>query len=325
MAVTDLDVRRGTNHVVRGVSFGVERGEIVALMGASGAGKTTVLRAVGGLDPVAGGSVVVDGLVMCAGERLRGAERRELHRRVGFVFQFHHLFDNLTALGNVVLAPVHVLGQARAAAELRARGLVAEQFDDAAQQHATAQFGMWVFLATEVLFFGVLFAGYAVCRVRDPEGFLVGSRHTEILFGAVEAGILLLSSATVTFAVNLIRFDERRVVAALLATTAILGIAISAPIVLGPSPAFANGGAGGAGGAGNGGAGGSGGTGGSPNGGTGSTPPSAGAGACCSRAIFCRRCASASCRPPARASPPRPVSSGFRPPPTPLRGPTASA
>ena len=99
-------------------------------------------------------------------------------------------------------------------ADLRARGLIAEQFDDAAQQHATAQFGMWVFLATEVLFFGVLFAGYAVCRVRDPEGFMLGSQHTEILFGAVEAGILLLSSATVTFAVNLIKFDERRVVAA---------------------------------------------------------------------------------------------------------------
>src|SRR5690242_2304435 len=74
--------------------------------------------------------------------------------------------------------------------DLRARGLVAEQFDDAEQQHATAQFGMWVFLATEVLFFGVLFAGYAVCRVRDPQGFLLGSQHTEILFGAVEAGIL---------------------------------------------------------------------------------------------------------------------------------------
>ena len=98
-------------------------------------------------------------------------------------------------------------------ADLRARGLIAEQFDDAAQQHATAQFGMWVFLATEVLFFGVLFAGYAVCRVRDPEGFLLGSQHTEILFGAVEAGILLLSSATVTFAVNLIKFTAKVTVA----------------------------------------------------------------------------------------------------------------
>lgn len=107
----------------------------------------------------------------------------------------------------------------------RARGLVAEQFDDAGQQHATAQFGMWVFLATEVLFFGVLFVGYAVCRAREPQGFLLGSRHTEILFGAIEAVILLLGSATVTFAVNLIRFDERRLVAALLAITVLLGVA----------------------------------------------------------------------------------------------------
>lgn len=107
----------------------------------------------------------------------------------------------------------------------RARGLVAEQYDDADQQHATAQFGMWVFLATEVLFFGVLFAGYAVCRVRDPQAFLLGSQHTEIIFGAVEAGILLLSSATITLAVNLISFDARRVVTGLLAVTALLGLA----------------------------------------------------------------------------------------------------
>jgi len=124
LAVTDLDVRRGTADVVRGVSFGVERGEIVALMGASGAGKTSVLRAIGGLEPVAGGSVVVDGLTLRTGERVRGRMRHELHRRVGFVFQFHHLFDNLTALDNVVLAPVHVLGQARAEAERRARELL---------------------------------------------------------------------------------------------------------------------------------------------------------------------------------------------------------
>lgn len=107
----------------------------------------------------------------------------------------------------------------------RARGPIDEQFDDAVQQHATAQFGMWVFLATEVLFFGVLFAGYAVCRARNPEAFLLGSQHTEILFGAVEAGVLLLSSATITFAVNLIRFDERRVVTVLLTATALLGVA----------------------------------------------------------------------------------------------------
>lgn len=110
------------------------------------------------------------------------------------------------------------------AAGMRERGLVAEQFDDVEQQRATSQFGMWVFLATEVLFFGVLFAGYAVCRVRNPEAFLLGSQHTEIVFGAVEGGILLLSSATITFAVNLIAFDQRRWVAALLVLTALLGV-----------------------------------------------------------------------------------------------------
>ncbi|HEX5352877.1 MAG TPA: cytochrome c oxidase subunit 3 [Rhodanobacteraceae bacterium] len=106
----------------------------------------------------------------------------------------------------------------------RARGLVKEQYDDAGQQHATAQFGMWVFLATEVLFFGVLFASYAICRIRNPEAFLLGSQHTEILFGAIEAGILLLSSATITFAVNLIPFDAREWVTGLLVLTALLGL-----------------------------------------------------------------------------------------------------
>lgn len=108
---------------------------------------------------------------------------------------------------------------------LRPHTPVAEQFDDAGQQRATAQFGMWVFLATEVLFFGVLFAGYAICRLRNPEAFLLGSQHTEIAFGAAEACILLVSSATMTFAVNLVAFDERRWVTGLLAVTALLGVA----------------------------------------------------------------------------------------------------
>ncbi|HEX7368696.1 MAG TPA: cytochrome c oxidase subunit 3 [Rhodanobacteraceae bacterium] len=115
-------------------------------------------------------------------------------------------------------------GQDRREHALRERGRLKEQFDDTGQQHATAQFGMWVFLATEVLFFGVLFAGYAVCRSRNPEAFLLGSQHTEIVFGAAEACILLLSSATVTFAVNLIKFDQRRLVTALLVFTALLGV-----------------------------------------------------------------------------------------------------
>jgi polar amino acid transport system ATP-binding protein len=90
LAVTNLLVRRSGMTVVDGVTFSAARGEIVALTGASGSGKTTVLRAIAGLDPVDAGSVEIDG------------------GRVGMVLQFHHLFEHLTVMENVTLAPVHV-------------------------------------------------------------------------------------------------------------------------------------------------------------------------------------------------------------------------
>jgi ABC-type polar amino acid transport system ATPase subunit len=124
LAVRDLEVRRGARPVVRDVSLDVMRGEILAVMGASGAGKTSVLRAVAGLDPIAAGSVAVDGLQLVAGPLPRGEVLRELHRRVGMVFQFHHLFEHLTALHNVWLALVHVQRQPQPEAERKARELL---------------------------------------------------------------------------------------------------------------------------------------------------------------------------------------------------------
>ena len=124
LEVTGLEVRRGSRDVVRGVSLQAAPGEIVVVMGASGSGKTTVLRAVAGLDPIAGGSVVIGPLRLEAGRPLRGETRRELHRQVGMVFQFHHLFEHLTALQNVSLALVHVLGWSQHTAEHKARGLL---------------------------------------------------------------------------------------------------------------------------------------------------------------------------------------------------------
>jgi len=124
LAVRDLEVRRGARSVVRGVSLDVTRGEIIAVMGASGAGKTSVLRAVAGLDPIAAGSVAIDGLQLSAGPLPRGEALRELHRRVGMVFQFHHLFEHLTALHNVWLALVHVQRQPQREAERKARELL---------------------------------------------------------------------------------------------------------------------------------------------------------------------------------------------------------
>ena len=124
LAIRDLEVRRGARPVVRGVSLDVTRGEIVAVMGPSGAGKTSVLRAVAGLDPIAAGSVAIDDLQLSAGPLPRGEALRELHRRVGMVFQFHHLFEHLTALHNVWLALVHVQRQSQPEAERKARELL---------------------------------------------------------------------------------------------------------------------------------------------------------------------------------------------------------
>lgn len=122
--VRDLVVRRGSKAILRGVSFTAERGEIVVVMGASGGGKTTALRAIAGLEPITGGSVAIERLHLGPGPVPRGERRRELHTRVGMVFQFHHLFEHLTALHNVWLAPVHVQRQAQAEAERKAQALL---------------------------------------------------------------------------------------------------------------------------------------------------------------------------------------------------------
>ena len=131
LVVRDLRVERGGRAVVDEVSFDGRPGELLALMGASGSGKTSVLRAIAGLEPVAAGAIEL-GVSGAAPVRLvpgplpRGAALRALHSRVGIVFQFHNLFAHLTAVHNVWLAAVHVRGEARDAAERTARRLLDE-------------------------------------------------------------------------------------------------------------------------------------------------------------------------------------------------------
>ena len=87
---------------VDGITFSIEKGEFAVVVGPSGAGKTTVLNILGGMDTCDGGTVVVDG------EDISGYRNRALtaYRRndIGFVFQFYNLVQNLTALENVELA-----------------------------------------------------------------------------------------------------------------------------------------------------------------------------------------------------------------------------
>jgi len=82
---------------------------------------------------------------------------------------------------------------------------LAEQFDDAAQQKDASTLGMWTFLATEVLFFGGLFMSYIAYRTVYPEAFGIASRHTILLYGALNTAVLLTSSLTMALAVHAIQ------------------------------------------------------------------------------------------------------------------------
>jgi ABC-type polar amino acid transport system ATPase subunit len=122
--VRGVHLRRGPRRILTGMTFEVPRGALVALMGPSGSGKTTMLRAIAALERFDEGTIVLEGLE-AAGGRVQGRDAlRQWRSRLGLVFQFHHLFDHLTALDNVTLAPVHVHHVARSIAEARARALL---------------------------------------------------------------------------------------------------------------------------------------------------------------------------------------------------------
>ena len=112
--VRGLVLRRGSanasaerREILRDVSFTADRGDIVVITGPSGSGKTTILRAIAGLEAPDAGRIAVEG------------------GRAGMVFQFHCLFEHLSALDNVCLAPVHAHGVSRADAVRRAHELLA--------------------------------------------------------------------------------------------------------------------------------------------------------------------------------------------------------
>ena len=125
--VIDLVKSHGATKVLRGVSLTVARGEVAAIIGPSGSGKSTFLRCLNGLEAFESGSVSIDGLRFESAGRSRDwpATHRQVCLRVGMVFQSFNLFPHRTAIQNVMEAPIHVLGLSRAAAEERARGLLA--------------------------------------------------------------------------------------------------------------------------------------------------------------------------------------------------------
>ena len=100
---------------------------------------------------------------------------------------------------------------------------LAHQFDDIEQQHESASLGMWIFLATEVMFFGGMFLGYSVYRGWYTAAYGEASRHLDIVLGAINTGVLLCSSLTMALAVHAAQLGGRRVVTLFLIATIVLG------------------------------------------------------------------------------------------------------
>ncbi|WP_214407483.1 ectoine/hydroxyectoine ABC transporter ATP-binding protein EhuA [Pseudonocardia lacus] len=131
MVVLDgVHKRYGDTAVLSGLDLRVERGEHVTLIGPSGSGKTTILRLLMGLEAVDAGTIHVGGRCLTHMRR-RGAvvpadekHARAVRRTIGMVFQQFNLFPNMTVLGNLIEAPVRVLGMSEAEATRRAAELL---------------------------------------------------------------------------------------------------------------------------------------------------------------------------------------------------------
>lgn len=123
LVVRDLEVSRGSNRILRGVSITVEPGQICVLMGASGGGKSTALRSIVALQPFDKGSIEAGDVSLKPGALPPESRLKALRRKVGIVFQAHSLFEHLTALDNITLGPIHALGWSRDKAEGIARAL----------------------------------------------------------------------------------------------------------------------------------------------------------------------------------------------------------
>jgi len=100
---------------------------------------------------------------------------------------------------------------------------VEPQFDDARQQREAATIGMWLFIATEILFFGGMFLGYTAYRFKYGQAFADASKHTLIAFGGTNTAVLLISSTVMAFAVRSASHNQRRLLTTLLLLTASLG------------------------------------------------------------------------------------------------------
>jgi polar amino acid transport system ATP-binding protein len=123
LEIDGLSAAYGSEPVLSDISLGIDKGEIMALIGPSGSGKSTLLRVLVGLLLPNAGGVIVDG------EKIDYNNRTQLKRlrdRFAIVFQQYNLFQNMTALDNVTVAPVKVKGRPKGEVEDEAKALLAK-------------------------------------------------------------------------------------------------------------------------------------------------------------------------------------------------------
>ena len=100
----------------------------------------------------------------------------------------------------------------------------AHHFEDLEQQQEASQLGMWIFLATEMLFFGGLFVSYTIYRLAYPNVFVEASRYLDVVLGTINTGVLLTSSLTVALAVHYAQRQRQREPTYLFLATLVLGL-----------------------------------------------------------------------------------------------------
>jgi polar amino acid transport system ATP-binding protein len=120
IALTDVHKSFGKTEVLKGITFGVAKGEVICVIGPSGSGKSTLLRCINALVPIDRGSIKVEGQEV----NDPALDKLALRRKVGMVFQQYNLFPHKTALQNVMMAPIQVLKQDRKEVEARAHRLL---------------------------------------------------------------------------------------------------------------------------------------------------------------------------------------------------------
>ena len=182
----------GALKVLKGIDFSAEKSEVVSIMGASGAGKSTLLQILGTLSTPDAGSLVIDGIDVLS---LKGKAMAEFrNRKIGFVFQFHHLLPEFTALENVMI-PAFIAGRSKKDAEEAAKALLtdlglAERFTHKPSELSGGE-------QQRVAIARALLNNPMVILADEPTGNLdpeTGTEIMELLYSISQAGMTVIMS-----------------------------------------------------------------------------------------------------------------------------------